>query len=179
MEHNANLRNISPFSLSLSTYSSASFTPFYGRGLCNTDTVAAVMRRQEECIITAGEQHGAKGAGGPRATAQGLVDPTSPQRGGAPFTSRCMRGNSSPGQASPPSGPRAEIAGGAAFSAVPEGTTKASPPVEGSASPKAKTPLKAMSTQLVDTYRTVDPSRQEASTLRRVLTQPSIPVSNG
>ena len=43
----------------------------------------------------------------------------------------------------------------------------------------AITPLKALTTRLVETYHTVNPSRQEQQVLRRVLTQPSKPAANG
>ena len=43
----------------------------------------------------------------------------------------------------------------------------------------ATTPLKALTTRLVETYHTVNPSRQEQQVLRRVLTQPSKPAANG
>ena len=43
----------------------------------------------------------------------------------------------------------------------------------------AVTPLKALTTRLVETYHTVNPSRQKQQVLRRVLTQPSKPAANG
>ena len=43
----------------------------------------------------------------------------------------------------------------------------------------AITPLKALTTRLVETYHTVNPSRQEQQVLRRVLTQPPKPAANG
>ena len=43
----------------------------------------------------------------------------------------------------------------------------------------AITPLKALTMRLVETYHTVDPSRQKQQVLRRVLTQPSKPAANG
>jgi len=43
----------------------------------------------------------------------------------------------------------------------------------------AITPLKALTMRLVETYHTVNPSRQEQQVLRRVLTQPSKPAANG
>ena len=61
-------------------------------------------------------------------------------------------------------------------------------PVAGSGAPAvmvfspatgAITPLKALTMRLVETYHTVNPSRQEQQVLRRVLTQPSKPAANG
>ena len=43
----------------------------------------------------------------------------------------------------------------------------------------AITPLKALTMRLVETYHSVNPSRQEQQVLRRVLTQPSKPAANG
>ena len=43
----------------------------------------------------------------------------------------------------------------------------------------AITPLKALTTRLMETYHTVNPSRQKQQVLRRVLTQPSKPAANG
>ena len=73
-------------------------------------------------------------------------------------------------------GPRVKLHGASFKPVVGSGVTTA---VVSSSATGAITPLKALTMRLVETYRTVNPSRQEQQVLRRVLTQPSKPAANG
>ena len=75
-----------------------------------------------------------------------------------------------------PNGPSVKLDGASFKPVVSSGVTTA---MVSSSAAGAITPLKALTMRLVETYRTVNPSRQEQQVLRRVLTQPSKPAANG
>ena len=75
-----------------------------------------------------------------------------------------------------PEGPSVKLDGASFKPVVSSGVTTA---MVSSSAAGAITPLKALTMRLVETYHTVNPSRQEQQVLRRVLTQPAKPAANG
>ena len=75
-----------------------------------------------------------------------------------------------------PKGPSVKLDGASFKLVVGSGVTTVEVSSSGAG---AITPLKALTMRLVETYHTVNPSRQEQQVLRRVLTQPSKPAANG
>ena len=75
----------------------------------------------------------------------------------------------------PPKGQSAQLVGASFKPVVGSGVSA----VVFSPAADVTTPLKALTTRLVETYHTVNPSRQKQQVLRRVLTQPSKHAANG
>ena len=82
---------------------------------------------------------------------------------------------------SAPLGPRPELGGGGSFLAVTPGASKIAPETAAASPPSEKNVVKALSARLASTFKAVNPSmvQPDDTPLRRVLTQPSQPASNG
>ena len=82
---------------------------------------------------------------------------------------------------SAPLGPRPELGGVVSFLAVTPGASKIAPEAATASPPKEKNVVKALSARLASTFKAVNPSmvQPDDTPLRRVLTQPSQPASNG